>query len=125
MKQKLTTGSVFDDLELDPGKAEVLKIKAALFDAIITYIKDNDLTQEQATEIMGVQRSRIDDVCRGKISGFSIDTLVAMAARTGLRPLSIPERLGDLAVRLFAPAYGGAKLELPVRKINEPIEFSK
>ena len=65
MKQQLTTGSVFDDLELDPGKAEMLKIKAALFDAIITYIKENDLTQEQATGIMGVQRSRISDVCRG------------------------------------------------------------
>ena len=121
----VTTGSVFDDLELDPGKAEQLKIKAALFDAIIVYIKENDLTQEQAAEIMGVQRSRVGDVCRGKMSGFSIDALVVMATRAGLRPLSTPERLGDLAVRLFAPAYGGAKLELPERKINEPIEFPK
>ena len=99
MKQKLTTGSVFDDLKLDPGKAEQLKIKAALFDAIIAYIKENDLTQEQAAEIMGVQRSRVGDVCRGKMSGFSIDALVVMAARAGLRPLSIPERPGDLAIR--------------------------
>ena len=66
MNQQFTTGSVFDDLELEPGKADLLKIKAALFDAIIAYIKENELTQEQAAEIMGVQRSRIDDVCRGK-----------------------------------------------------------
>ena len=85
----VTTGSVFDDLELDPGKAEQLKIKAALFDAIIAYIKENDLTQEQAAEIMGVQRSRIGDVCRGKMSGFSIDALVSMVARAGLHPLQI------------------------------------
>ena len=85
----VTTGSVFDDLDLDPGKAEQLKIKAALFDAIIVYIKENDLTQEQAAEIMGVQRSRIGDVCRGKMSGFSIDALVSMAARAGLHPLQI------------------------------------
>ena len=121
----VTTGSVFDDLELDPGKAEQLKIKAALFDAIIVYIKENDLTQEQAAEIMGVQRSRVGDVCRRKMSGFSIDALVVMAARAGLRPLSIPERPGDLAIRLFAPAYGGAELELPERKINGPMEFPK
>ena len=89
MKQHFTTSNVFDDLELDPGKAEQLKIKAALFDAIIVYIKENDLTQEQAAEIMGVQRSRIGDVCRGKMSGFSIDTLVSMTARAGLRPLYI------------------------------------
>ncbi|MCY4361965.1 MAG: hypothetical protein OXE42_07255, partial [Gammaproteobacteria bacterium] len=28
------------------------------------------------------------------------------------RAVSTPERLGDLAVRLFAPAYGGPELEL-------------
>ena len=89
MNQQITTGSVFDDLEPDPGKTEQLKIKAALFDAIIAYIKKNGLTQEQAAEIMGVQRSHIGDVCRGKISGFSIDALVSMAARAGLHPLQI------------------------------------
>lgn len=38
---------------------------------------------------MGVQRSRIGDVCRGKMSGFSIDALVSMAARADLHPLRI------------------------------------
>ena len=89
MKQQITTGSVCDDLEPDPGRAEQMKIKAALFDAIIAYIKENGLTQEQAAEIMGVQRSRIGDVCRGKISGFSIDALVSMAGRAGLHPLQV------------------------------------
>ena len=89
MKQHITTGSIFDELEPDPGKAEQLKIKAALFDAIIAYIKENCLTQEQAAEIMDVQRSRIGDVCRGKMSGFSIDALVSMAARAGLHPLQV------------------------------------
>ena len=37
--------------------------------------------------------------------------------------VSTPERLGDLAVRLFAPAYGGTELELSERKITEPMEF--
>jgi len=89
MNQHLTTGSVFDDLELDPGKAEQMKIKAALFDCIIAYINENELTQEKAAKIMGVQRSRIGDVCRGKMSGFTIDALVTMAARAGLHPLTI------------------------------------
>ena len=37
--------------------------------------------------------------------------------------VSTPERLGDLAVHLFAPAYGGPELELPERKITDPMEF--
>ncbi|HIF50497.1 MAG TPA: helix-turn-helix domain-containing protein [Thiotrichaceae bacterium] len=87
MTKKITTGSIFDDLELEPGEAEALKIKAVLFDAIVTYIKENNLTQEMAAKEMGVQRSRIADVCRGKFAGFSIDALVAMAARAGLHPI--------------------------------------
>jgi len=89
MSGQITSGSIFDELEQDPGKAEQMKIKAALFDAIVRYIEENDLTQAKAAEIMGVQRSRIGDVCRGKMSGFTIDALVSMAARAGLYPLRI------------------------------------
>ena len=89
MSRRITKGSIFDELESDPGKVEQMKIKAALFDVIVAYIQDNDLTQANAAEIMGVQRSRIGDVCRGKISGFTIDALVTMAARAGLYPLRI------------------------------------
>lgn len=37
--------------------------------------------------------------------------------------VSTPERLGDLAIRLFGPAYGGPELELSERKITDPMEF--
>lgn len=40
------------------------------------------------------------------------------------KAVSTPERLGDLAVRLFAPAYGGQELELPEREITDPMEIS-
>ena len=34
-----------------------------------------------------------------------------------------PDRLGDLAVRLFSPAYGEGDLELPERETYEPMKF--
>ena len=34
-----------------------------------------------------------------------------------------PERLGDLAVRLFSPAYTKEELVLPERQTSEPMEF--
>jgi plasmid stability protein len=34
-----------------------------------------------------------------------------------------PDRLGDLAVRLFSPAYGDTDLSLPERQTSEPLEF--
>lgn len=87
MSRKITKGSVFDAIEQDAGVAEQLKIKAALMDCIRAYIKDNGLTQQEAAELMGVQRSRIGDVSRGHIDVFSIDALVAMAARVGMHPI--------------------------------------
>jgi predicted XRE-type DNA-binding protein len=89
MSKKITKGSVFDAIEEDAGVAEQLKIKAALMDCIRNYISENELTQQEAADRMGVQRSRIGDVSRGHISVFSIDALVAMAARVNLHPVKI------------------------------------
>jgi len=54
-----------------------------------TTLSGQALTQQGAADLMGVQRSRIGDVSRGHISVFSIDALVAMAARVGLHPVKI------------------------------------
>jgi len=89
MTHQITTGSVLDELELDAGEAETLKLKAALFDSIIAYMQNNELTQQETADVMAVQRSRIGDICRGKMTGFTIDSLVAMTARAGLHPLQI------------------------------------
>jgi plasmid stability protein len=47
------------------------------------------------------------------------------ARRILRQAVAAPERLGDLAVRLFGPAYGGAELELPEREISDPVDFSR
>ena len=82
-----TTGSIFDDLGVDKAEAEVLKFKAALMNSIIAYIKREKITQQAAAKIMAVDRARISDVCRGNISKFTIDMLLAMNAN--LHPLMI------------------------------------
>jgi len=89
MARKTTKGSVFNAIEDDAGVAEQLKIKAALMDCIRNYIEAEGITQQEAADRMGVQRSRIGDICRGHISVFSIDSLVAMAARVNLHPVKI------------------------------------
>ncbi len=38
--------------------------------------------------------------------------------------VSAPERLGDLAVRMFGPTHG-VDLELPDRGPHEPVDFSE
>ncbi|MBL4826344.1 MAG: hypothetical protein JKY66_01280 [Spongiibacteraceae bacterium] len=41
------------------------------------------------------------------------------------RAVSTPERLGDLAVKLFSPAYGDEELALPPRETYVPMSFSR
>ena len=45
------------------------------------------------------------------------------ARRILRQAVAAPERLGDLAVQIFSPAYTGPRLELPEREIQEPMRF--
>ncbi|MEA3276537.1 MAG: hypothetical protein U9Q81_14855 [Pseudomonadota bacterium] len=69
-----------------------------------------------------------------KIDDETVAHLRVRAARHGVsmeeevrrilrQAVAKPERLGDLAIRVFSPAYGGAELELPEREVHEPMEF--
>ena len=48
-------------------------------------IKGKGLTQAEAARLLGVTQPRISDLFKGKIDLFSIDTLVDMLSRTGVR----------------------------------------
>jgi antitoxin FitA len=63
-----------------------------------------------------------------------VTNLRARAARHGVsmeeevrrilkQAVAAPEQLGDLAVRMFSPAYGGTDLGLPERETHEPMVF--
>lgn len=86
MRSKIA-GSMLNELADDPADAMQLLIKSKLMNAIIECIDESELTQAAAAEIMLVQRTRVNDVCNGRIDRMTIDALVAMAARLGLDPL--------------------------------------
>ncbi len=81
------TRSILEEMEDDPAEAMQLRLKSKLMNAIIDYIDAEGLTQGATAEIMQVQRTRVNDVCNGRIDKMTIDALVAMAARLGLDPL--------------------------------------
>ena len=49
------------------------------------HIRSKRLTQKQAAERFGVTQPRISDLMRGKISLFSVDTLITMLTHAGLK----------------------------------------
>ena len=44
------------------------------------------MTQVEAAKALGITQARVSDIKRGKINQFSMDLLVRLAARAGLRP---------------------------------------
>lgn len=48
-------------------------------------ITERKLTQAKAARLFGVSQPRVSDVVRGRIERFTIDALVEMLARAGVR----------------------------------------
>ncbi|NWA01197.1 helix-turn-helix domain-containing protein [Pseudomonas gingeri] len=76
--------SVWDAIEDTPAQAENMKVRSALMIALKGRIEVEGLSQAKAAKLFGVTQPRISDLLRGKITLFSIDTLINMLATAGL-----------------------------------------
>ena len=76
--------SVWDAIENTPEEAENMKLRSSLMRALKKHLAHNNISQAQAAKLFGVTQPRISDLIRGKISLFSLDALVNMAAAAGL-----------------------------------------
>lgn len=85
MKIEQSSGNVFRDVGFGPKEAESLRLRAQLMVEVRRLIRTRKLTQRAAAKLLGVTQPRISDLIRGKIDLFSIDTLVNMLARGGMR----------------------------------------
>ena len=81
-----SSGNVFRDLGFPPEEALILSIRSQLIAELRQLIEGKGWTQVEAAEHMGVTQSRISDLKRGKWEKFSLDMLLILAARGGLRP---------------------------------------
>lgn len=75
--------SVWDALADTTGEAANLKVRAELMRKIATLVQDSGWTQAAAAEHCGISQPRINDLLRGRISRFSLDALVNIAASLG------------------------------------------
>ncbi len=76
--------SVWDALEDTPTEAENMKLRSSLVIAITDAVSAWHVTQMEAARRLGVTQPRLNDLLRGRVGKFSLDALVALAARAGL-----------------------------------------
>lgn len=89
-KVRRSSGNVFWDLGFSSPEAENLRIRSELIARLRKVIASEGLTQSAAARLFGVSQPRVSDLVRGKIDLFSIDMLVNMLAKAGLRVTLTP-----------------------------------
>jgi predicted XRE-type DNA-binding protein len=85
VKTSRSRGNVFRDLGFSPDEAEHLKVRSDLMLNLQKAIEARGVKQAEAADLLGVTQPRVSDLMRGRIDLFSIDTLIDMLGRLGIR----------------------------------------
>jgi predicted XRE-type DNA-binding protein len=85
MTRAQTFANVWDAIEDSPEDAATMTMRSNVMIAIKDKVRSWNTTQAQAARRLGVTQPRLNDLLHGKINKFSLDTLMTLAARAGLK----------------------------------------
>lgn len=79
------SGNIFVDLGFDEAEAHVMLMRVDLMISLEKLLKAKGWTQEQAAKRMGISQPRVSKLRKGAWDEFSLDMLLTLATRVGLR----------------------------------------
>lgn len=80
------SGNVFLDLGFDPAEAKIMALRAQVMIRMEQHLKAQGWTQAEAARRLGITQPRVSRLTRGRWQDFSLDMLLTLAARAGLKP---------------------------------------
>ena len=80
------SGNVFLDLGFDPAEAEIMALRAEVMIRMEQHLKARGWTQAEAARRLGITQPRVSRLTQGRWQDFSLDMLLTLAARAGLKP---------------------------------------
>lgn len=80
-----TYASAWDALAASPEEAERLRLRAAFMRAIAQHLLQLGAIPTEQARRLGITQPRLNDLLQGRIHKFSLDALVDIAAKAGLR----------------------------------------
>lgn len=83
MNQQETYATVWEALADTPQEAANLKARSELMNQLSAFINTQGWTQVEAARRCGITQPRLNDLLRGRLSRFSLDALVNIAAALG------------------------------------------
>jgi predicted XRE-type DNA-binding protein len=81
-----SSGNVFLDLGFDSAEAKVMALRAEVMIRMEQHLKAKGWTQAEAARRLGITQPRVSRLIKGKWQDFSLDMLLTLAARAGLKP---------------------------------------
>ncbi len=85
MPKPKTFTNVWDALENSPEEASTMAMRSNVLAALSDAVQQWNTTEAKAARRLGITRTRLNDLLRGKINKFSLDTLLVLAMRAGLK----------------------------------------
>jgi predicted XRE-type DNA-binding protein len=85
MTKAQTFANVWDAIEDSPAQAATMTMRSNVMIAINKKVKSWNTTQAQAARRLGITQPRLNDLLHGKFNKFSLDTLLTLATRAGLK----------------------------------------
>jgi len=80
-----TFTNVWEALEDGPEEAATMTMRSNVMIAINEEVRSWNTTQVRAARRLGIPQPRFNDLSHGKINKFSLDTLLTLATRAGLK----------------------------------------
>jgi len=80
-----TFANVWSALEDSPEEAATMTMRSNVMIAIHERVRGWNTTQTRAARRLGITQPRLNDLLQGKINKFSLDTLLTLATRAGLK----------------------------------------
>lgn len=77
--------SVWDAIADTSAEAQILKLRSVLMIGLRDHIAKSGLNQSSAGAMLGLTRPAMSDLMRGKISKFTLESLVAIASAARLQ----------------------------------------
>lgn len=75
----VSSGNIFKDLGFPNPDEELAKVKLA--SKINRLVADKGMTQKEATEFLGMSRSKMTELRNGRLKGFTIDLLFSLLGK--------------------------------------------
>ena len=80
-----SSGNAFLDLGFSPEETAILEMRSEIMVDLRKFIKNKRMTQAKAADLFGVSQSRVSDLIRGKWEKFSLEMLITLATKAGMR----------------------------------------